>query len=609
MKVKTIDIESTFRRLVVDISCLASVPLALPDSDNFDIMKWGLIEGPLLDKALLYDIENTTTTAQKLCPLWLKPLYAAFISESFGAEHKDKALMLRYLRQACLFIYKAKLPYDECTEERTREAFIATDSSLDNTWRYRDWSHPTGAEELVLRRARRLCQRIIFDIDWTSINPQHGPGSVYPSRTAMRKGQWMFYYHPIARIYPYAEYFFLPKEGFEHENIAKLQDRCTIQAKLVCVPKDARGPRLICVHPAEAVWIQQGQRKLLESVIERRIPTICFTDQSINQRAAHRSSLTKENVTLDLSEASDRISTHLVEYLFGEYAYEFMASTRAQEVILPGGRVHRLRKFAPMGNCLTFPVQTLVFWSLIMAAMQHHRIKGECCVFGDDCIFPTEAYDPVQQIFGCVGLKINVNKTFSKGLFRESCGLDSYRGVLVSPLRLKEVDTSYLGLIALCDLAKRLRLSGYEATAAHLYDEVRKYSTVSVHSTNDPYCSGLIEYKTYSNIGECLCQRTVRFNDNTHQYEIRSHKVVPTVMEGTIDDASHLLESVVRPSQGPNGLAARYVDVHNASLARTWSRVILSDNVRGCAIPSWYHSSLVGGREAAFFLANDIHWV
>jgi hypothetical protein len=31
-----------------------------------------------------------------------------------------------------------------------------------------------------------------------------------------------------------------------------------IEAKLIAVPKDSRGPRLICVHPAESIWIQQG---------------------------------------------------------------------------------------------------------------------------------------------------------------------------------------------------------------------------------------------------------------------------------------------------------------------------------------------------------------
>lgn len=63
-------------------------------------------------------------------------------------------------------------------------------------------------------------------------------------------------------------------------------------------------------------------------------------------------------------------------------------------------------------------------------------------VFGDDIIVPTNALPKLLEILSFTQLKVNLNKTFSKGKFRESCGLDAYDGVDVTPARVKRFSSN-----------------------------------------------------------------------------------------------------------------------------------------------------------------------
>jgi len=106
--------------------------------------------------------------------------------------------------------------------------------------------------------------------------------------------------------------------------------------------------------------------------------------------------------------------------------------------------VRDLVKFSCMGSACTFPVQTLVFAAIAAGCVQHERgkvpnfknlanLRGEVRVFGDDIIVPTDCADRVIEVLTHLGLKINANKTFKEGNFRESCGLDVFKGVDVTP--------------------------------------------------------------------------------------------------------------------------------------------------------------------------------
>jgi hypothetical protein len=97
-----------------------------------------------------------------------------------------------------------------------------------------------------------------------------------------------------------------------------------------------------------------------------------------------------------------------------------------------------------MGSAVTFPVETLVFLAVCLACCATKRglrvdtrslqsLYGEVAVFGDDLIIPKDTWDLVHKALEALGFKVNTSKSFGAGRFRESCGVDAFRGVPVTP--------------------------------------------------------------------------------------------------------------------------------------------------------------------------------
>lgn len=107
-----------------------------------------------------------------------------------------------------------------------------------------------------------------------------------------------------------------------------------------------------------------------------------------------------------------------------------------------------------MGNAFTFPLQTLLFSSLVYGVYRalgipferpYRQSLGNFAVFGDDIIIVRKAYNLVSRMLSLCGFSVNVNKSFNEGFFRESCGGDFWcghnvRGVYIESLkRLSDV--------------------------------------------------------------------------------------------------------------------------------------------------------------------------
>jgi hypothetical protein len=103
-----------------------------------------------------------------------------------------------------------------------------------------------------------------------------------------------------------------------------------------------------------------------------------------------------------------------------------------------------------MGSALCFPVEAMVFYTLIQSAM--HILDGRrpssrsirrygklIDIYGDDIIVPVEYADFVVKYLESYALKVNVNKSFKASAFRESCGADFFNGVPVNPVYAREV--------------------------------------------------------------------------------------------------------------------------------------------------------------------------
>lgn len=159
--------------------------------------------------------------------------------------------------------------------------------------------------------------------------------------------------------------------------------------------------------------------------------------QAVHRYLVKRMSVHRRSVTMDLSGASDCVTRWLVRLLLPSKWWALLKKFYFGDVVLPDGRVVHTETFAGMGCGFTFPLQSLIFYSLISAVKELTSATGKVSVYGDDCIFPTPIYPYVERVFEALGLKINRDKTFVARYFRESCGEDCYRGVSVRPTQLE----------------------------------------------------------------------------------------------------------------------------------------------------------------------------
>jgi len=323
--------------------------------------------------------------------------------------------------------------------------------------------------------ARKLVARVLSESDPTKINnPKHGSGkSACSTPVRWRYGKPRFI-EAIHKIWSYDEYFFLspshlvdvmpgredkvPGVQATHQWLDTLESYIPC-SEVILVPKDARGPRNISCEPRENMWIQQGLLPKLVTCAEEHSLTkglVNFTDQSINKYLAFCGSISRRDSSLDLKDASDRVSMGLVRCLFPSNWVKALEACRCSKTMLPNGTFIELSKHAPMGSAMCFPVMALTIWSLLTAATctaqvaKAIRVSGALnkgreafnwdnpvYVYGDDIIVRTDFADRAIQVLESVGLKVNTNKSFIHSLFRESCGGEYYNGWDVTPIRLR----------------------------------------------------------------------------------------------------------------------------------------------------------------------------
>lgn len=264
-------------------------------------------------------------------------------------------------------------------------------------------------------------------------------------------------------------------------------------AKLISVAKNSTSNRTITVEPVLNQFIQQGLNTTLRDHIEKcDILRLCLslTDQSKNQHLALEGSLHANWATIDLKSASDLLSEKLVRLVFDSFG-EF--STRMFDCRTPcvdsDNLSVKMAKFAGMGNALTFPVQSICFATLAMTAILDTRnevvskralLRASRCirVYGDDIIVKTEYAHQVVSWLVKFGLIPNLNKSFLEGNFKESCGVDAYMGVDITPVYLRQrpdstsTDPSDLG--GLVSFSNQCWDRGLYETAKRIENEVEE---------------------------------------------------------------------------------------------------------------------------------------
>jgi len=415
--------------------------------------------GKAFDRALssstCFEFKGFKTARGLKVPRFMRDIFLQ-VFDVDGCERSDaSALAIKSLRQVFYLFYKLNLPPTEKQCNEVIELFIKTDNDLGFNPQV-----VTPYEREVLRIARNLICRVLAPVDpldEDGFRPRHGPGAVATGEKANEKPVFRRYYRKLAEVFPYDRYFFFNLTHLSDalDSLDAMEDLETGTAKVVLVPKDSRGPRLISCEPLEYQWIQQGLMALMVKTIESHPLTagyVNFTSQEVNQRLALESSLSGMLATLDMKEASDRVSLALVKALFPDTWFRALDACRTTSTKLPDGTILPLAKFAPMGSAVCFPVEALVFWALSVAALTYYldspserrRVRKSIYVYGDDIICNIEDQDILRRKLPLFDLLFNEDKCCTGRFFRESCGVDAYKGVDVTPLKVRSVWSSSL---------------------------------------------------------------------------------------------------------------------------------------------------------------------
>jgi len=309
-----------------------------------------------------------------------------------------------------------------------------------------------------------------------------------------------------------------------------------VASRLICVPKTAKGPRLIAAEPTSHQWCQQLLLKFLFNQCREHfgVHFIDFKDQQKSGDMVLKASLDRELATVDLSDASDRLTCWTVERMFrtNKSLLTALHAARTRYIrddISDEKSFLSLRKFASQGTATTFPVMSLVMLCIALGSTLGARervtwaklreLRTKVRVFGDDIILPTYGYGRLVRSMELLQLKVNMAKSYIHGHFRESCGTDGFKGYDITPSKPKTlVADSPASCQAVVDTSNNLFNKGlwYASRTAddQLPISVRKY--LRIVGRNDVGFSGL---SSFSGSDERHLRK--RWNSRLHRDEVR----------------------------------------------------------------------------------------
>ncbi len=235
----------------------------------------------------------------------------------------------------------------------------------------------------------------------------------------------------------------------------RLNVRLSRGNKVTFVPKNAKTDRPIAVEPRWNIWMQKGMGRFLRNRLKLFGVNLDF--QGLNQALAIYGSRTGKYATIDLASASDTVAYEVVQALLPDPWLTIFEALRSSHYYLDG-KWREYYKWSSMGNGYTFELESLLFWALCSS------INEDVAVYGDDLIVPTESYQQTVRVLEICGFKVNSEKSFFSGPFRESCGTDAFDGDTVTPIYWKDAldDQGTLRLVnQITVLSRRLGFSGY----------------------------------------------------------------------------------------------------------------------------------------------------
>lgn len=495
-------------------------------------------------------------------PLFLGAYLELIFDEMTHPDTRSKAV--KHVLQVTMMFYKLQTGYSDVASKAVLDRFDLVEREL---------SDVCIDECNAVKVAAHVIGRVFEGLDPKKIYPKHGPGAVATGEKLWEKWDFKRLYNSIHQYYPYYEYFCTGSTDELLDRVSwykSLERLYEGRAKVVLVHKDSRGPRLISSEPLEFQYIQQGLSREIVSRLENHPLTrgfVNFEKQSVNASIALSSSIDGKYATLDLKDASDRVSMALVRRLFKESPDLLRAieACRTTSTLLPDGRVVEFKKHAPMGSALCFPVMSVVLWSLAVGAVRQlepfEAARNSVYVYGDDVIVPTEYAEAVISTLEAVGLRVNIDKCYWSGNFRESCGMDAYYGTQVTPIRAKLLPArphdvqNYVASIAMIN---SLIEHGYgHASECLTAWTERVYGKIPYGISTSAYPC-LIRPDLFDAI-QCNQIKRIRQRRNESQcsIEVRSLGIKSDSKETQLDGWNRLLQNFLQPSEDTRWMIRR----------------------------------------------------
>jgi len=466
------------------------------------------------------------------------------------------------VRQICLAFKKVQIP---CTITRTRrslDAYLQVEDEL----KARDTFDPRHSS--IIDEVRGIAGviwagglgRMYNCISDQQLQPRHGPGATaerglrgnakfsawLPSLETFqgRKGNERFRAHApwhqrLEEHFPfYPTAAPLAALGLENSvptsSVELVEPEAESPVRVITVPKTQKTPRIIAIEPLCMQYTQQLLLDPLVKVIEGQGVSsghVNFRDQTINQNLARISSNSGKFATIDLSEASDRVSLDLAESMFAScpIIWDMILACRSTRAELPTGKVISLKKFASMGSALCFPVESMVFFTImILGALKSanlpsttrniRNVSRDIYVYGDDLIIPVDQVETTIELLEALSLKVNRSKSFWTGKFRESCGVDAYDGIDITPVYVRHLPPGsrqhVSELLSYVSLANQLYLKGYWESARRVRELVESILGPLPHVLDSSPCLG---WTSFSN-----SYSVTRWSDSLHRFEVKA---------------------------------------------------------------------------------------
>jgi len=426
-------------------------------------------------------------SSQVVIPRFARGLHLLVFDET-GTLRKgvESAEAVYFLRQIYYVGKKAELAFSPGDLRREVGEFYRLDQALPEPEGFWESKAPTCREveatysgfrnsELLLSRregveSRDSIRSFLTYLDFVSkcvasalgtYDPEdwrlrHGPGAISEVTGPTNKYSWRGWSDRLGCVFPISRYGYHNYSAWADKAMEEATCSDEGHSRLIAVPKSYRKPRLIAAEPCANQFCQQNIWHYLSTRVEKTWigRSIRFRDQSLNQDLCKRGSEDGSLATVDLSAASDRVTCHVVGQMFRDNPGLLLAlqctRTRLISQKLHDGvpEMIALRKFSTMGSACTFPVESLIFFAVSVAAVlcsrqrpmtqrEVRRAASEVAVFGDDLVIPTDSRKLLFDALEVLYFKVNDGKSFAERNFRESCGVDSFRGVDVTPVYWK----------------------------------------------------------------------------------------------------------------------------------------------------------------------------